>query len=231
MKKKHLYVIITIIIVGVIGALLWRQGVFGGDQALLHSIKDKPALVELFNKAAAAEAEIKKDPTKAEQYFNAGLFWKSLAEQGGPEVFFSRSLQVYEQGIKLFGQKNILFYLDAGNLAEHVNDFAKAETYYKKAIEISSGDESGYLNLAHLYFYKLKRPKADILAVYAEGAKRLVNPVIIISDRASYLRQIGDYAAALKDYTTLSLNFPANQGYKDIIAELKAKIKASAINP
>jgi tetratricopeptide (TPR) repeat protein len=224
MQKKYLYIIVAIILIAV-GVGLWHFGFLGGDRALYPSIKNNPALVALYDKAMVKEKEIKASPDKAALYFDLGLTWKSIAEQGGPEEFFNKSLAVYEQGIELFGQKNILFYLNAGNVAERVGDYAKAEEYFKKAFEISPADESGYLELAELYEYKLKKTKDEVVAVFKLGQQKLVNPALIVSARASYLRRQGDWSAALLDYKLLSLNFPANQGYKEIIAELEAKIK------
>ena len=68
-------------------------------------------------------------------------------------------------------------------------------------------------------------PQAEILAVYAAGAKRSGNALAIIAARANYLRAVGDNAAALKDYKTLSASLPNFSGYKDLIKELEAKLK------
>lgn len=231
--SKKLKLISFLVGVGVLlagGTLLaWNQGLlFNPDRALYNQIKHEPSLVALFNKAKEAEQKINAHPEVVAPYFDAGLYWKSIAEQmpGGDRApFFKRSLAVYERGIKRFGQTNILFYLNGGKLAERVADYAKAEAYYRQAIAIAPGDESGYINLADIFAFKTQRPKADILALYTAAEKRMINPVTIIAARASYLRHIGDYAAALKDYITLSQAFPKNEGYQAVIAELQAKLR------
>ena len=110
---------------------LWYRGFIGGDPKLLRSIQDKPELVALFKKAKADEKEITKKPEDAARYIDAGLQWKSVAELASVNqpAFFRRSLSSYEKGIERFGQKNILFYLNAGKIAERVNELSKAERY------------------------------------------------------------------------------------------------------
>lgn len=205
---------------------LWQKGVFeNSDKRLFKLIQNKPELVELFNKAQEIRAEIEKEPEKASLYLNLGLRWKSIAELGGGEPFFQKSLEAYEAGIEKFGQKNILFYLNGGKLAEHLNNFKKAEQYYKKAIEISSADESGYLYLADLYIYKMNKSKEDVLRALESGMNKMLSPVLLIAARAAYFRRVGDYKAALEDYKILSQAFPDNTGYKEVIKELEEKIQ------
>lgn len=225
-KKLLLLIVIFLGILGLVFFGLWQRGILdNSDKKLLKLIQDKPELVALFDKVQTTKAAIVKDPEKASLYFDLGLYWKSIGELGGGDPFFQKSLEAYEAGIEKFGQKNILFYLNGGKLAERLADYAKAEFYFKKAIEISSADESGYLYLVDLYSYKLGKSKAEILKIFEEGIKKMVNPISLIAGRAAYLRRIGDYTMALEDYKVLSQNYPNNQGYKEVIRELEAKIR------
>lgn len=220
--KIGLLVLIVLVVAGIAGGVYW----YLTKEARLYSqIKDKPQLVELWNKAKNMEAKIAQKPEEAGYYMELGLNWKSLGETANIKEFFNRSLATYEIGIKKFGQKNILFYLNAGNLAEQMGDYAKAESYFKKAIEISSADETGYIELADLYSYKMKKDKMTVVGVYESGMKVLMNPAPLIYARGSYLRRIGDYKNALEDYKVLSQNYPEHQGYKEIVKELEELIK------
>lgn len=224
-KRKFIAGLVLALVVGLAAGLAWRAGwLDAGEGNLLPLIQDRQELVEIFNKAKAREKEIGQDPDKPESYINLGLDWKSIGELSEQEVFFQKSLAVYEAGIKRFGEKNILFYLNAGKVAERLRDYAKAEAYYKKAIEISSADENGYLYLVDLYGYKMKKSKEDILEVFAEGEKNMVSAIPLIAGRAAYLRRVGDYRAALEDYKVLSQNYPNNQGYKNVIQELEDRL-------
>lgn len=225
--KKNLIIIGGIIVVVIIVlAVLWQRGIIGTREGLLfNQIKDRSDLVAIFNKAKKSEEEIAKDTEKSSAYFDLGLYWKSIAELGGGEPFFKESLKIYEKGIEKFGQKNILFYLNAGKLAERLEDYGKAEKYYKKAVEISPADESGYLYLVDLYSYKMEASKEEILKVFDVGLKVMMDSTPLIFGRASYLRRIGNYKMALEDYKILSQKYPNNQGYKEIIQELEQKLK------
>jgi tetratricopeptide (TPR) repeat protein len=224
--RRRIFIILgAVIILGGGIFLAWYFGFIGsGDRYLYRAIQNRPDLVAIFNDTKIQEAKIKASPEKAGIYLTLALDWKSLGDLSGTGAFYKKSLAVYEDVIKKFGTKNILFYLNAGKVAELVPDFGKAETYYKKAIEISPGDDSGYTDLAELYDYKLHKTKEEVVAVYTQGAKKLVNPIVMIGQRGSYLRRIGDYSGALPDYEILATNFPDNQGYKDIVADLKSKI-------
>lgn len=205
---------------------LWQQGIIGTREKLLfNKIKDRPDLVAIFDKIKKSQEEMAKNPEKASVYFDLGLYWKSIAELGGGEPFFKESLKIYEKGIEKFGQKNILFYLNGGKLAERLEDYNKAEQYYRKAIEISSADDAGYLALVDLYSYKMNKKEEEILPIFEQGVKSMANPIILIAGRAAFLRRIGDYTKALEDYQTLSENYSDNIGYKEVIAELKEKLE------
>lgn len=225
--KKHFIIfggliIIVIIVLGV----FWQQGIIGTRERLLfNKIKNRPDLAAIFDKVKKSQEEIAKDPEKASAYFDLGLYWKSIAELGGGDPFFEESLKVYEKGIEKFGQKNILFYLNGGKVAERLGDLSKAEKYYRQAIEISAADDSGYSALVDLYSYKMNKNEEEILPVFEQGIKSMANPIVLIAGRAAYLRRIGDYTKALEDYRTLNENYPNNIGYKEVIVELKEKLE------
>lgn len=224
--KKILIVGGLVILFGLLIAVLWQKGLLSNsEKRLFNQIKDNPELVELFEKVQKTKADIKNEPEKVSLYFDLGFYWKSIGELGGGELFFKESLKAYERGIEKFGQKNILFYLNGGKLAERLENYSKAERYFKKAIEISAADESGYLYLVDLYSYKMNKPKDEVLKIFEDGIKKMVVPIPLIAGRAAYLRRIGEFAAALEDYKLLSQSFPNNQGYKDVIQELEQAIK------
>lgn len=226
MTKKNIWLgVIGAVVLAGAGMSIWYFGSWGGDKNLLRQISDQPDLVKIFDKAVAGEASIKKSPEKAELYLTAALDWKTIGELSRKEDFFRRSLTVYEKGIEKFGSKNILFYLNGGKVAERLRDYPKAEKYFKAAIEISPGDETGYVDLLDLYSYKMNKPKAEILAMLAQGEKTMVSNTGIVSARATYLRRIEDYSGALVDYNILVERYPNNAGYKAIVAGLENLLK------
>lgn len=227
MNKKKIVslILVSLLILGGFVGVLWQQGIIGrGDRALYNKIKDRRNLVEVLERAQDLENKIKTTPEKVGLYLQLGLEWKTLGDLSGEPGFYKKALTVYETGITKFGSKNILFYLNAGKTAELLEDYTVAEKYYQQAIAVSPGDENGYLNLASLYDYKLHKSKEAVVAVFNQGGQKLFNPIAIIAARASYLRRIGENSAALADYETLVKNFPDNQGFKNIVSELKEKI-------
>jgi tetratricopeptide (TPR) repeat protein len=221
-----------VILVGVLVVLaLWYQGMLGGSEYRYYRlIKNNPKLVSVYNEAKKAEANIRQSPDSVKDYLNAGIAWKGLGDQS-PEnknIFYAKAREVYGAGIKRFGAKNIIFYLNDGNVAELMGDYSGAEADYKKAIEISVADESGYIGLASLYDYKLHKSKEEIVAVYSQGIAKMYDPTPLVAARGSYLRRVGDAKGALPDYQYLVKKFPTNTGYQQIVAELKAKITAGS---
>ena len=225
-NKKIIGILAGVLVVG-LGFLGWYQGYyFNPDKHLYNQIKNRPDLLEEYNKAMADEKRLAENPNQPDYIFDEGLAWKSIGELGGGNDFFQRSLATYEQGIARYGNTNILFYLNGGNVAERLGDLAKAEQYYRKAMELSPGDESGYFDLVELYSYKLKKPEADILQIFNSALEKVVDPTQIIYERGTYLRRIGDNVNALKDYQILVEKFPNRPGYKQIVEELQSKIAA-----
>ena len=166
----------------------------------------------------------KKDPNDVGRYFTLGLAWKTLGEKTHDSFFFEKALEVYDRGAKKFGAKNILFYWNAGKLAEELGQYQKAENYYLKSIALADSYAEGYQYLAELYRYKLKLSKEKVAAVYDQGIKKLFNPLPLVQSRAAYLRSVVDYAGALPDYELLAKNFPENQGLQEVVKDLRQKI-------
>lgn len=223
MNRKSV-ISISILVVVVLAIVLWQVAYNNPDQKLLNQIKNDPSLVEIFSKAKEVEKRLLDSSVQPQDYLTLGFYWKSLGDRSNIKDFYYKSLDVYESGAQKYGSQNVLFYWNAGKLAEEISDYAKAESYYKKSIETAPGDESGYIGLASLYFYKMKKTEAEVLKVYEEGMKKMVINTPLVAARASYLRLVGDNAKALEDYKTLLNLFPENVGYKEIIQELQQNL-------
>lgn len=227
--KKYAIIGLCVIAAAAAGFFAWRQWMRPDDAALRNAIADQPAMVDLYARAKSAEERMAADPDAAAAYVEAGLRWKSIAEQmsgdaAAREPFFRRAMQVYDKGIERFGQKNILFFLNAGNVAERIGEYERAEKYFKQAILRGPADESGYVELVELYSFHIKKEKEEVLAVIEDGMKRMVNTAPLIASRATYLRRVGDLSAALADYEILAEAYP-DAGFKNIVAELKEQLR------
>ncbi len=224
---KHYWLggLASALVFAVLAVLYWQGIIFNPDRALFNTVKNKPEVKKMYEAAQAAEHKIKTEPDQPARYLQAAIAWKGIGDLLQDQRFLAKSLLVFQDGIERFGQNNILFYLNAGKVAESMNDFEKAEKYYRAASTISPLDESPYLYLADLYIYKVKKSKADILAVYAEAEAKVGNKLTVVWARGTYLRNTADYAGALKEYEVLVKSFPNESGYKEIVAELKTKLK------
>ncbi len=210
---------------GIVLVVLFKQGKIGNpDAVLFHTIKDNPQFVTLYQKAQAEQKKLVASPDKPGLYLDLGLDWKGLGDATQDKAWLQKSLTAYEDGIERFGKQNILFYLNAGKVAESIGDYAKAERYYRAAMTISTADESGYLSLADLYIFKLHKTKDELLSLYADAEKKVGNRLTVIWARGTYLKRIGDYAAALQDFQVLVKSAPRPEGYKVVVVELEAKL-------
>ncbi len=228
MSKKMYWFIggVILVVLGVVLVVLFKQGKIGdSNRVFFNEIKDKPVLVGLYHEAQAAEEKLVAAPDKPGLYLSLGMAWKGLGDAAQQNIWLQKSLAVYEDGIERFGKGNILFYLNAGKVAESIGDYAKAERYYRAAMTISVADESGYLYLADLYIYKLNKTKIDMLSLYAEAEKKVGNKSTVLSARGAYLKRIGDYAGALQEYQELAQANPQETAYQTLVAEMQAKLK------
>lgn len=230
MKKTNKIILIVVLVLAVllIGAgIYWKKDIsFLMEQKNLQAlIKNKPELNDRLAVALQNEKIILSGKQESAKYVELGLQWKALGELSGANVFFEKSLAVYENGIKKFGRENILFYLNGGKLLEKLGNYTKAETYYKNAIEIGINYTDGYLALAELYELKMDKSAEEVIAVYDLGLKQIGQDGQLILEKASYLRKVGKNAEALPLYQELLKRYPTNQGYKDVISKLEEAIK------
>ena len=125
-------------------------------------------------------------------YADLGLAFKSLADQTGDKKHYQKALDVYEKAIELTKRKNIVFILNAGNMAVYTGDYQTAKSYYEEAISVAPGDIAGYQKLIELHMYQLKSPKEDIIAVFDKGIKRMFDPDALKKWKASYLKSLNE---------------------------------------
>jgi len=218
-KVKIISVIIVVLLVAVITviSLVWGRN---QDNQVLRRIKNDQKLVEIYNKIKDYQTK----PQEADILIAEGFNWKSLAELTKDQYFFKQALFVYDLGAQKFGEQNVLFYWNAGKVAESMGRFDLAENYYKEALRIAPSYADGYQNLADLYQYKFKKDPAEIVKIYDDGLKASTGNAALFLNKCSYLRQISWNKEALECYKILVQQYPANQGYKKIVQELEAKV-------
>lgn len=226
MEKKKKIVLATVIL---LAAALIGWGVYyysSEDYQVRQKLAGDKQLLAVYDRIKGQAKKNKQEGTVTlERVVIIGNSWKGLGDQTQDKFFYKKSLAVYQEGIKLFGDKNVLVYWNAGKITEYLEDYDLAENYYRQSIAIAPGYEDPYRNLADLYRFKMKKDPKDITAVYDEGMEATAGSANLFLDKCSYLRFSGNYPEALVCYQTLSKNYPDNSGYKDTIKELESKIK------
>ena len=156
-------------------------------------------------------------------YLEEGLHWKSLADQTGNSEYYLKAEQVYRKMTEKFPDYWVPWW-NLANLQRQLKEFEEAEKSFKKAIEIAPGEGNLYLGLIEFYQYDLKKSEEEILAVYQEALKRVVENIDVIISYASYLYQIGKKEDALKYYQTAFEKYPEATQIKEEIEKIKKEL-------
>src|SRR3989344_1606578 len=224
-KKKIIIAAIILLAAALIGGSIYYYYSSEDYQVKKRLAGDKQ-LLAVYDRIKGQEKKNKQEgKITLERVVVIGNSWKGLGDQTQDKFFYQKSLAVYQEGIKLFGEKNVLVYWNAGKVAEYVGDYNLAESYYRQSIAISPSYEDPYRNLADLYRFKMNKNQKEIIAVYDEGMEATAGNASLFLDKCSYLRFSANYQEALACYQILSKNYPDNSGYKDTIKELESKIK------
>ena len=156
-------------------------------------------------------------------YLEEGLHWKSLADQTGNSEYYLKAEKIYREMTKKFPNYWVPWW-NLGNLERILKKFEEAEKSFKKAIEIAPGEGMLYLGLIELYQYNLKKSEEEILAIYQEALKRVVENIDIVINYAAYLYQIGKKEDALKYYQTAFEKYPEATQIKEEIEKIKKEL-------
>ena len=156
-------------------------------------------------------------------YLGEGLHWKSLGDQTGNSEYYLKAEKIYREMTKKFPNYWVPWW-NLGNLERILKKFEEAEKSFKKAIEIAPGEGMLYLGLIELYQYDLKKSEEEILAIYQEALKRVVENIDVIISYASYLYQIDKKEEALKYYQTAFEKYPEATQIKEEIEKIKKEL-------
>src|SRR3989338_6694274 len=228
-KRNKIIILIIAVFVLIVGGIVFNQRTAGAreEQTVLKKIGDKKELLDIYDKVKRAQAILNNPKDENEEVGNLlslGNNCKALAELTKDDYFYTRSLAVFKEGIRKFGHKNIIFYLNDSGLAENNGNYSLAEHYYKESIRIAPSYGDGYIKLAELYSFRMKKSEDDVVMVYKQG--RSANPANgpLLLEYAVYLKNIGRFKDAFEEYKLLLKVFPDNAGYQQIIKELEAKL-------
>ena len=228
-NKIIVLIVVVFVLVGVGGFVSYERRTANAreEQTVLQKIGDKKDLLEIYGKVKKAQSVLKNPKDESEEVVNLLSLsnnWKALAELTKDDYFYTRALAVYEEGIRKFGHKNVIYYWNGGGLAENHGDFALAEHYYKESIRIAPTYGEGYIKLAELYRFRMKKSEDEVAAVYKQGLGRNPADGPLLLENAAYLKSIGRFKDALEAYQLLLKVYPDNTGYRQTVKELEAKL-------
>lgn len=194
MIKKTFFLILAILIIAAGG---WYFYTRNNEQSNLEKLKQQyPELVVYVDEVTKAQESLNQNKEEIENYTTLGLDWKTLADwsmKAGAENYkdyYREALKTYQAGIEKSLRRNTLLMANAASMAKYLEDYKLAEDYYKEAISVSPGDESYYIYLAELYEYQMAKPKEEILAIYDEGLKRVLNTGWLTKRKEAYLQRV-----------------------------------------
>lgn len=166
------------------------------------------------------------DPKQAEyqKYLAEGMNYRTAGFHGDKTAFY-KAIDSYKKAVEVSEGKVWVPYLNLGSTYILVQDYKNAEESYNKALEIAPGEPTVYLQKIDLYRNYMKKSNKDVNALYDEALKVVVENTNLVISYAAFLRDAGKYSEALGYYKILAEKYPANQAYKDEIAELEKKNK------
>jgi len=199
MNKKIIIAVLALLLVIFLGWYFLYYNQAENSAVQLEKLKqEQPQLTSYIDDVVKEEENLNKDKININSYLVLGLAWKSLADRVSDlkiedyKMYYKNALAVYEKGVEITNRSNIVFMVNAGNMAKYLEDYELAEDYYKEAITVAPGDTPNYILLAELYEYKMNKPKEEIVAVYDKGIERVVlYPGFLDKRKESYLERIG----------------------------------------
>ncbi|PIR26416.1 MAG: hypothetical protein COV41_01495 [Candidatus Brennerbacteria bacterium CG11_big_fil_rev_8_21_14_0_20_43_10] len=187
--------------------------------------------LETLTKAKENSEKIRKDPNNYDLYIEAGIYWKVLGDLLVPtfqkekaEIFYQKAIKIYQKAIEISQGKAWIPYLNLGNVSRAIKDYSRAETAYRKALELSPGEGMLWSTLAEFYRYDLKKSPEEVKNVYKEGLKVVVINANLLQEYANYLRDIGQLKEALEIFQQLYEEYPAAY-LKEEIERIKIELE------
>jgi len=151
--------------------------------------------------------------------------WMSLAVQYKTAGDYEGAKEVWEY-ITLFYPGDSIALHNLGDLYHHfLNDFAKAEYYFKRAIDADSTRAINYAALHELYRYSYKRDTALAADILKEGIEKVSGNQVIdmYSELGSYYQDKNDTGNAILYYTR-ARDVAEKAGNASLAAQLDAAL-------
>ncbi len=167
-------------------------------------------------KRAEAQAKIDKKENLVQSYLELGDFERSLGNLKEALTAYNNSLAIQDGAVIRSRIADI--YAEAG-------DYASAEAYYRKSIEINSTSYIYWRKLTEFMYDKLPDRRGELKSIYLEAINKAdrIQKVDVITAYARYLDNIGDYKQSLDQWEQALILAPDNESIKAEVEALKTK--------
>lgn len=202
-----------VILLLVIAAVIWRASVgnFIDHQTILESPQNK-LRQQFADQLPDLQKQVEKDPNNS-----------NLQQQLGVAKYATNDLQgakeAYEKGVAL-SNDNAILHNNLGNVYRDLGDYTKAETEYRRAMELNPKLTTPYSNLASIYQYNLGKPDTA-LAIYESGIKSVPEYIDFYNSIALLYEQQGLKDKAIDAFKRALKVQPSNQAAQSGLERLE----------
>lgn len=224
-------VIVGVLILVGIGLAFQRKG--GMPTSSIFGIQSAPSLTRNVQYASTLDTEVRKNVESLIGELRAKLqkddtdyeAWLTLAIRYKQAEDYDKAREVWEYLASIHPDDSVSRH-NLGDLYHHfLKDYAKAETYYKEALERAPTNSLEYLALHELYRYSLKQDTTAAEDILKQGIELVTEnqPIDLYVALGSYYVAKGEKEKAIESYTkTRDLAQKArNTG---LVAQLNAEI-------
>lgn len=166
--------------------------------------------VSLNEKAAVSAKILDEDITRADEWFNLGVYYHTANDfEGAKEVWEFLAIVLPENAVVLDNLGKLHHY--------SLREFTSAEVYFKQSIERDPTSLTPYLELHELYKYSYKTGTTAAVDIINQAINKFPDVIGLYTTLGTYHRDRGEVAQARAAFTT-GLNLARDMNDVDLIA-------------